>query len=138
MYTYGKGLGGVLVDEKHNVRWQYVLVAWKANNICTKRVVASREREVTVPLSSAIVRSHLEYCVQVWGSQHKKGAELLKMVKRSATNINRRLENLSYEDRLRELGLFSLEKKRLQGDLIMAFQYLRQLINRSEINFLNR
>ena len=37
----------------------------------------------------------------------------------------RELEHLSYEDRPRDLGLFSLEKRKLQGDLIVAFQYLQ-------------
>ena len=85
---------------------------------CSRQSISSRWREVVLPLCSALLRPHPECWVQCWALQYRRDADILERVQQRDMNMTKRMEHLLCEKRLRQLGLFSLEKRRLRGDLI--------------------
>nr|XP_025038971.1 spermatogenesis-associated protein 1 isoform X3 [Pelodiscus sinensis] len=102
----------------------------KANGIlsCVDRNIAndSRSREVIIPLYVAFVRPCLKYYIQFWGPFYRDHVDNLESIQTRTTKIIRGLEHMTYEERLREEGLFSLQKKKVRGGLVAALKYRKE------------
>ena len=89
-----------------------------------RRNITYKEKSLIVPLYKAIVRPHLEYCIQAWNPHLRKDIYMLEKIQRMATKLIPGLRDLRYEERLKECGLTTLETRRLKGDTIEVFKIL--------------
>ena len=88
------------------------------------RGVSYKSAEVISKQCRLYVRPHLEYCVHFWTPINVKNTDMLEGVQRRATKIIPSLRNLSYEERLKRFGMFSLRRRRLRGDMIEVFKMI--------------
>ena len=89
-----------------------------------RRNITYKDKSLIVPLYKAIVRPHLEYCIQAWSPYLRKDIDMLEKIQRRATKLIPGLRDRRYEERLKECGLTTLETRRLRGDQIEVFKIL--------------
>ena len=117
---------GVTISANMKVSEQCGIAASKGNQILglIRRNITYKGKKLIIPLYKAIVRPHLEYCIQAWRPYRKKYIDTLERIQRRATKMIPKLRDLSYEERLKECGLTTLETRRLRGDQIEVFKIL--------------
>ena len=122
---------GIIVDKSLKFSNQCLSARNKANRALSfiKRNVNYKSKEIIRTLYNAYVRPHLEYSIQAWSPYLKHDINLLESVQRRMTKIIPSIKHLEYNDRLNALNLFSLERRRLRGDLIEVFKIVNCMDN---------
>ena len=128
---------GITVTRDLKFSQQCSEAAKKANRMLgfIKRNFIFKSKDIVIPLYKSLVRPHLEYCVQYWAPHLSKDITKLESVQRRATKLIPSIRNKSYEDRLKELDLYSLSKRRLRGNLIQCFKIIKGFDNVNMNNY---
>ena len=119
---------GVTMNANMEVSEQCRIAASKGNQVLgmIRRNITYNimDKSLIVPLYKAIVRPHLDYCIQAWSPYLRKYIDVLENIQRRTTKLVPGLTDLRYEERLKECGLTTLETRRLRGDQIEVFKIL--------------
>ena len=87
-----------------------------------KRTFVTRNTNIWKKLYTTYIRPHLEFAISAWNPYLKKDISTLEKVQRRATKVSHALKGLTYEARLQNLKLTTLEKRRIRGDLIQKYK----------------
>jgi ribonucleases P/MRP protein subunit RPP40 len=118
---------GVIISNTFKVSKQCAKAANKGNQILglIKRTFISKEKNVLLNLYKALVRPHLEYCIQAWRPHLVKDINLIEKVQRRATRMIMECRGKTYDERLKLLGLMTLETRRFRADMLEVFKILK-------------
>jgi len=86
------------------------------------RTICSKDKRILISLYKTLVRPHLEYCSPTWSPYYKKDKQILEKVQHRFTRMIPGLRCLEYEERLRILGIWSLEERRNRADLLEVYK----------------
>lgn len=128
---------GVLISSDLKFSKQCIEVEKKAQKLLgyIKRQFKYRNKEIVLTLYNSLVRPHLEYAVQFWSPALRKDIDRLERVQARATKLIPSIRKKGYQRRLQDLGLYTLETRRLRGQLIEVFKILKGFNNVDYRNF---
>ena len=121
---------GICISSDLKPSTQCAKAAGKAISVLAKAYMVRRnfkklDEEDFILIYRTYIRPHMEYCVQAWSPHLVKDIQILESVQRTATKMVPTLRKLPYESRLQRLGLTTLERRRIRGDLIEPSKYLQ-------------
>ena len=117
---------GVLLHQSFRPSMHCAKAAKKANSVLGQlcRGVGFRDKDTFMGLYTTFVRPHLEYCSQAWSPWTMGDKSVLEAVQRRAVGIVTNLKGRTYEERLSELKMVTLEERRRRGDLVQMYKVL--------------
>jgi len=118
---------GIIIQDNLKVSEQCLKATNTANRILgmINRTFSHKSRLLVDTLYKSLVRPHLDYCAQAWRPFLKKDIELLEKVQHRASRMVEEFRDLSYDQRLKSLGWSTLEHRRLRGDMIQVFKFIK-------------
>jgi len=129
---------GVTLDNRLSFEKHIYGKVAKANQILgvIRRTFRYLDKEGFVTLYKTMVRPHIEYASSVWSPYLVKHKRSIENVQRRATKMVSELRDLPYSDRLKQLGLPTLEYRRLRADMVQTYRLIHGLDKMTGDNFL--
>jgi len=120
---------GVIISNDMKMLSQCKYAYAKANRMLglIRRTIKCKSVDIMLRLYKSLVRPHVEYCSSVWAPHYVKDKDLIEKVQHRFTKMIPRMKHMQYEDRLKELGLWTLEERRHRADLVEAFKIVKGL-----------